>query len=157
MHISTAMRKRIMRLTVLAAMVGMLVNGCDWFKDDKKHGTPTTPQIVSDCGEFFCYQATQTAGVTIMVDMNQGHIAGQPYGNWFVKAEWLTPEKTVISEQLLPVAIDAAGKGTAYLPPAFVSAVLAAVNADTGVLTQRPGLKLGFFPDDNAWQYYQFD
>ena len=155
MHIRIAMNKWILLLTLLEVMVGMLVSGCDWCKDDDK--TPTTPPIVSDCETFFCYQATQTAGVTITVDMNQGHIAGQPYGNWVVKAEWLTPEKTVISEQIVPVAIDATGKGTAYLPPAFVNAVLAAANANAGVLTHQPGLKLGFFPNDETWQYYQFD
>jgi hypothetical protein len=153
----------IITAILLFLVVIIVLGGCDWWKHDH-HQNPTAPGLnVEESGEFFAYMKADVAGITIIVDFNRSHLAGQPYGNWQLKAEWLAPDNQVVAEKIVSVAIDAAGKGTALLPVDLLDAVFTEANArhaasqDQSLWLQRPGLRLGFFPDEETWSYYQFD
>lgn len=81
-----------------------------------------------------------------MVDFTRHHLAGQPFGNWFVEAEWRSADRQFTQELMLPVVIDAAGTGTAQIPADYLNAIFAQVNVDQSLWDTQPGLRLTFYP-----------
>lgn len=96
-------------------------------------------------------------GIIVQADFNKHHKAGQPYGNWTVRASWRNSRTSQVSSTTVPLDIAPSGQGIATLSNEFLNLLLTQVNAATETYIAEPGLQLEFFPDRDAWAYYSFN
>jgi hypothetical protein len=134
---------------VLMMVVG--IGGCT--EEGPEFSTPT------GMDRLVVYERSSVPGLQIFINLNSHHIQGEPYGSWMVNASWRDQNDEIVAALNMPLAVLPNGTGVVLLPADFLNYVFQETHdrilaGDSGLWTQRPGLYLYFYADEQTYSYF---